>query len=160
IATRLVQAKQTIPHFYLTADVEIGRLLALREEVNNAALKDKSGTAALKISINDFIIKAWAVALQRIPAANAVWAEDRILRLKHREVRVAGGPEGGLTTPVIRGAEIKALSVISAEMRDLATRAKDKKLKPNDYQGGSSAISNLGMYGVREFAAIINPPQA
>jgi pyruvate dehydrogenase E2 component (dihydrolipoamide acetyltransferase) len=160
IATRLVQAKQTIPHFYLTADVEIGRLLVLRDEVNNAVPKDKDGAPALKLSINDFIIKAWAAALQRTPAANAVWAEDRILRLKHSDVAVAVALEGGLITPVIRDAEAKTVSVISAEMRDLATRAREKKLKPSEYQGGSSAISNLGMYGVREFAAIINPPQA
>src|SRR5262249_25425812 len=160
IATRLVQAKQTIPHFYLTADVEIGRLLALREEVNNAAPKDKAGAPVLKISINDFIIKAWAAALQRIPAANAVWAEDRMLRLQHSDVAVAVALDGGLITPVIRDAERKTVSVISAEMRDLAARAREKKLRPNEYQGGSSAISNLGMYGVREFAAIINPPQA
>ena len=160
IATRLVQAKQTIPHFYLTADVEIGRLLALREEVNAAAPKDKDGSSRFKLSVNDLIIKAWAVALQRVPAANAVWAEDRILRFRHSDIGVAVAIEGGLITPVIRHAETKTLSAISAEMRELAARAREKKLKPNEYQGGSSAISNLGMYGVREFAAIINPPQA
>ena len=160
IAARLQQAKQTIPHFYLTADVEIGRLLALREDANAAAPKDKEGNPAFKLSVNDIVIKAWAAALQRVPAANAVWAEDRILRLKHSDVAVAVAIEGGLITPVIRQAEGKSLTAISAEMKDLAARARAKKLKPHEYQAGSSAISNLGMYGVREFAAIINPPQA
>ena len=160
IATRLVQAKQTIPHFYLTADVEIGRLLALREEANAAAPKDRDGKPAFKLSVNDLVIKAWAAALQRVPAANAVWAEDRILRLTHCDIGVAVAIEGGLITPVIRRAEQKALSAISNEMKDMAARARERKLTPAEYQGGSSAISNLGMYGVREFAAIINPPQA
>jgi pyruvate dehydrogenase E2 component (dihydrolipoamide acetyltransferase) len=160
IAARLVEAKQTIPHFYLTADVEICRLLALREEANAAAPKDKDGNPAFKLSVNDIVIKAWAAALQRVPAANAVWAQDRILRLKHCDVAVAVAIDGGLITPVIRQAEMKPLSAISTEMKELALRARAKKLKPQEYQGGSSAISNLGMYGVREFAAIINPPQA
>ena len=160
IATRLVQAKQTIPHFYLTADVEIGRLLALREEANAAAPKDRDGKPAFKLSVNDLVIKAWAAALQRVPAANAVWAEDRILRFRHSDIGVAVAIEGGLITPVIRQAEQKTLSAISNEMKDLAARARARKLKPPEYQGGSSAISNLGMYGVREFSAIINPPQA
>ena len=159
IATRLVQAKQTIPHFYLTADVEIGRLLALREDVNAAAPKAKDGSPAYRLSVNDLVIKMWAAALQRVPAANAVWAEDRILRFKHSDIGIAVAIEGGLITPVIREAELKPLSAISAEMRELAERARARKLKPNEYQGGSSAISNLG-YGVREFAAIINPPHA
>ncbi|HZN28288.1 MAG TPA: dihydrolipoamide acetyltransferase family protein, partial [Xanthobacteraceae bacterium] len=160
IASRLVQAKQTIPHFYLTADVEIGRLLALREEANAAAPKDREGKPAFKLSVNDLVIKAWAAALQRVPAANAVWAEDRLLRFKHSDIGVAVAIEGGLLTPVIRQAEQKTLSAISNEMKALAARAKERKLKPDEYQGGSSAISNLGMYGVREFSAIINPPQA
>jgi len=160
IATRLVEAKQTIPHFYLTADIEIGRLIAMREEANAAAPQDKDDKPAFKFSLNDFIIKAWAAALQRVPAANAVWASDRILRFVHSDIGVAVALEGGLITPVVRNAEAKSLSAISAEMRDLAERARAKKLKPNEYQGGSSAISNLGMYGVREFAAIINPPHA
>jgi pyruvate dehydrogenase E2 component (dihydrolipoamide acetyltransferase) len=160
IAARLVQAKQTIPHFYLTADVEIGRLLALREDANTAAPKDKDGNPAFKLSVNDIVIKAWAAALQRVPAANSVWAEDRILRLKHSDVAVAVAIDGGLITPVIRQAEAKTLTAISTEMKDLGARARAKKLKAHEYQGGSSAISNLGMYGVREFAAIINPPQA
>ena len=160
IATRLVEAKQTIPHFYLTIDLDAGRLIAMREEANAAAPKDKNGQPAFKLSLNDFIIKAWAAALQRIPAANAVWAADRILRFQHSDIGVAVALEGGLITPVVRNAEAKSLTTISAEMRDLAERARHKKLRPNEYQGGSSAISNLGMYGVREFSAIINPPHA
>jgi pyruvate dehydrogenase E2 component (dihydrolipoamide acetyltransferase) len=155
IATRLVQAKQTIPHFYLTADIDIGRLLSLREEANAAAPKDCDGDPAFRLSVNDLIIKAWAAALQRIPHANAVWAEDRILRFLHSDIGVAVAIEGGLITPVIRQAELKTLGAISAEKR-----ARARHLKPPEYQGGASAISNLGMYGVREFAAIINPPQA
>jgi pyruvate dehydrogenase E2 component (dihydrolipoamide acetyltransferase) len=160
IATRLVEAKQTIPHFYLTADLDAGRLIAMREEANAAAPKDKSGQPAFKLSLNDFIIKAWAAALQRIPTANAVWAGDRILRFRNSDIGIAVALEGGLITPVVRNAESKSVTAISAEMRDLADRARQKKLKPNEYQGGSSAISNLGMYGVREFSAIINPPHA
>jgi pyruvate dehydrogenase E2 component (dihydrolipoamide acetyltransferase) len=160
IASRLVQAKQTIPHFYLTADLDIGRLLALREEVNAAAPKGKDGAAGFKLSVNDLIIKMWAAALQRVPAANAVWAEDRILRFTHSDIGVAVAIDGGLIVPVIRRAEAKSLSAISSEMRELAARARDRKLKPNEYQGGASAISNLGMYGIREFSAIINPPHA
>jgi len=160
IAARLIQAKQTIPHFYLTADVEIGRLLALREEANAAAPEGADGKPAFRLSVNDLVIKAWAAALQRVPAANAVWAEDRILQFKHSDIGVAVAIEGGLITPVIRRAETKTLSAISEEMKELAARARARKLKPNEYQGGSSAISNLGMYGVREFSAIINPPQA
>jgi pyruvate dehydrogenase E2 component (dihydrolipoamide acetyltransferase) len=152
IAARLTQAVQTIPHFYLTADVNIGRLIALREEANTGA--------AFKLSLNDFIIRAHALALQRVPAANAVWAGDRILRFKHSDIGVAVALEGGLITPVIRSAETKSVSAIAAEMKDFSARARDKKLKPAEYQGGSSAISNLGMYGVREFSAIINPPHA
>jgi pyruvate dehydrogenase E2 component (dihydrolipoamide acetyltransferase) len=160
IANRLAQAKQTIPHFYLTADVEIARLIALREEANAAALKDKDGNPAFKLSVNDLLIKAWAAALQRVPAANAVWAQDRILCLRHSDIAVAVALEGGLIAPVIRQAELKTLSAISNEMKELAARARAKKLNPSEYEGGSSTISNLGMYGVREFAAIINPPQA
>ena len=160
IATRLVEAKQTIPHFYLTADLNAGRLIAMREEANAAAPKNKDGQSAFKLSLNDFVIKAWAAALQRIPAANAVWAGDRILRFQHSDIGVAVALEGGLITPMVRNAEAKSLTAISAEMRDLAERARHKKLRPNEYQGGSSAISNLGMYGVREFSAIINPPHA
>ena len=160
IATRLVQAKQTIPHFYLTADVEIGRLLALREEANSAAPKDRDGNPAFKLSVNDLVIKAWAAALQRVPAANAVWAEDRILRFRRSDIGIAVAVEGGLITPLMRSADTNTLSVISQEMKGLSARARAKKLKPDEYQGGSSAISNLGMYGVREFSAIINPPHS
>ena len=160
IATRLAEAKQTIPHFYLTADLDAGRLIAMREEANAAAPKDKTGQPAFKLSLNDFIIKTWAAALQRIPSANAVWAGDRILRFRSSDIGIAVALDGGLITPVIRNANSKSVTTISAEMRDLADRARQKKLKPNEYQGGSSAISNLGMYGVREFSAIINPPHA
>ena len=160
IAARLQVAKQTIPHFYLTADVTIGRLLKLREEANAAAPKDRDGNPAFKLSVNDLVIKAWAAALQRVPAANAVWAEDRILRFGHCDIGIAVAIDGGLITPVIRRAETKTLSAISNEVREMAARARARKLKPDEYQGGASAISNLGMYGVREFSAIINPPQA
>ena len=160
VAARMTQAKQTVPHFYLTADIAIDRLLALREEANAAAPKDCDGKPAFKLSLNDFIIRALAIALQRVPAANAAWAGDRILRLKHSDIGVAVALDFGLVAPIVRNAESKSLTAISAEMKELAARARDKKLKPADYQGGSSAISNLGMYGVREFSAIINPPQA
>jgi pyruvate dehydrogenase E2 component (dihydrolipoamide acetyltransferase) len=160
IATRLVEAKQSIPHFYLTSDIAVGRLIAMRQEANAAAPKGKDGEPAFKLSLNDFVIKAWAAALQRIPAANAVWAGDRILRFRNSDIGVAVALDGGLITPVIRNAETKSLTAISAEMRELAGRARQKKLRPNEYQGGASAISNLGMYGVREFSAIINPPHS
>jgi pyruvate dehydrogenase E2 component (dihydrolipoamide acetyltransferase) len=160
IAARLTQAIQTIPHFYLTTDIAADRLIALREEANASAPKDKDGNAAFKLSLNDFVIRALALALQRVREANAVWAGDRILRFAHSDIGVAVALDGGLITPVLRSAETKSVSAISAEMKDLANRARDKKLKPGDYQGGSSAISNLGMYGVREFTAIINPPHA
>ncbi len=160
IAARLTLAKQTVPHFYLAADIDIGRLAALREEANAAAPKGKDHDPAVKLSLNDFIIRALALALQRVPSANAVWAGDRILRFKHSDIGVAVALDGGLITPVIRQAETKSVSAISAEMKDLAARAREKKLRPVEYQGGSSAISNLGMYGVREFSAIINPPHA
>jgi pyruvate dehydrogenase E2 component (dihydrolipoamide acetyltransferase) len=152
VARRLLEAKQTIPHFYLSIDVNIDRLLALRAEANAAA--------PAKLSLNDFIIKAFALALQRVPAANAVWAEDAILRFRHSDVGVAVAIEGGLFTPLIRNAEAKSVTVISAEMKDLAARARDRKLLPHEYQGGSASISNLGMSGVREFSGIINPPQS
>ncbi|MGH7880392.1 MAG: dihydrolipoamide acetyltransferase family protein, partial [Candidatus Binataceae bacterium] len=160
IARRLVEAKQTIPHFYLTADVDVGRLMAMREEANAAASIGKDGEPAFKLSFNDFIIKVWAAALQRIPAANAVWAGDHILRFRHSDIGVAVALDDGLITPVLRNVEQKSLTAISAEMHDLAERARAGKLKPEEYRGGSTAVSNLGMYGVREFAAIINPPHA
>jgi pyruvate dehydrogenase E2 component (dihydrolipoamide acetyltransferase) len=160
IAARLQQAKQTIPHFYLTADIAIDGLTEVREQINAAAPKDRDGKPQFKLSLNDFIIRALALALQRVPAANVAWAGDRILRFRHSDVGVAVALDGGLIVPIIRQAETKTLSAISAEMKDLAARARERKLKPTEYQGGSSAISNLGMYGVREFSAIINPPQA
>jgi pyruvate dehydrogenase E2 component (dihydrolipoamide acetyltransferase) len=160
IAKRLVEAKQTIPHFYLTADLDIGRLMAMREEANAAGPQDKEDASALKLSLNDFIIKFWAMALTRVPAANAVWGGDRILRFARADIGVAVALDGGLITPVVRGADSKSVSAISRDMRDLAERARAKKLRPEEYQGGASAISNLGMYGVREFSAIINPPHA
>jgi pyruvate dehydrogenase E2 component (dihydrolipoamide acetyltransferase) len=160
IARRLVEAKQTVPHFYLTADVDVEYLLKLREEANAGAPRDANGEPAYKLSVNDFVIKALALALQRVPAANAVWAGDRILRFKHSDIGVAVALEGGLITPVLRKVEEKSLSAISNEMRELAARARARKLKPHEYQGGATTVSNLGMYGVREFSAIINPPQA
>jgi len=159
IASRLTLAKQSVPHFYLTADIEIDNLLKARKEIN-AAAPAASGSTAYRLSVNDFIVKALALALQRVPAANAVWAEDRILQFRHSDIGVAVALEGGLLTPVVRDADIKSLGAISGEMRDLAARAREKKLKSSEYQGGSAAISNLGMYGVREFSAIINPPHA
>jgi pyruvate dehydrogenase E2 component (dihydrolipoamide acetyltransferase) len=159
IAARLIEAKQTVPHFYLTADVDMERLNAVREEAN-AALRDGADKPAWRLSINDFIVKALALALQRVPAANAVWAHDRILRFRRSDVGVAVAIEGGVVTPVIRGAERKSLLDISAEMKDLSARARLRKLKPAEIVGGVTAISNLGMHGVREFAAIINPPHA
>jgi pyruvate dehydrogenase E2 component (dihydrolipoamide acetyltransferase) len=160
IAARLTQATQTIPHFYLTADADIGRLIALREDANTAAPKDQDGNPAFKLSVNDFMVRALALALQTVPTANAVWAGDRILQFSHSDIGVAVALDGGLITPVLRHAETKSLRAISAEMKDMVTRARAKKLKPAEYQGGASAISNLGMHGVREFSAIINPPHA
>jgi len=160
IAARLVEATQTIPHFYLVADVVIERLDSVRREANAAALPDATGEPAFKLSLNDFIIKALALALQRVPTANAVWAEDRILRFKSSDIGVAVAIDGGLVTPVIRGAENKSLLAISSEMKDLVTRARARKLTAAEIRGGASTVSNLGMFGVREFAAIINPPHA
>jgi pyruvate dehydrogenase E2 component (dihydrolipoamide acetyltransferase) len=160
IARRLLEAKLTIPHFYLTVDCNIDKLLDAREEINAAASKDKDGKPAYKISVNDFVIKALALALQRVPDANVTWTEGAMLRHRHSDIGVAVSIPGGLITPVIRKAEQKSLSVISSEMKDFAARARARKLKPEEYQGGSSAVSNLGMYGVKEFYAIINPPHA
>ena len=158
IARRLVEAKQTIPHFYLTTEVAIGRLLALRKEINAEA--EGPDGPVYRVSLNDFIIKAWAGALMRVPAANAVWVGDRILRFRVADIGVAVAIDGGLITPVIRNAESKTVTGISWQMKDLAERARSKKLKPAEYSGGSSSISNLGMFGVQEFAAIVNPPQS
>jgi pyruvate dehydrogenase E2 component (dihydrolipoamide acetyltransferase) len=155
IATRLVEAKQTVPHFYLTSDITVSRALAVREEINATRAVD-----GVKISINDFVIKALALALQRIPAANVVFAEDRILRFNTSDIGVAVSLDGGLVTPVVRNAQALGVGEISALVKDFAARARAKKLKPQEIQGGASAVSNLGMYGVREFSAIINPPQA
>lgn len=158
IAARLLQAKQTIPHFYVVSDANADALIALREQINAAAPKGKDDAPAYKLSLNDFIIKAWAAALAAVPAANAVWAEDRILRFSRADIAVAVAIEGGLITPVLRDVGSKSVKAVSAEMRDLAMRARARKLLPNEYRGGSTSISNLGMYGVREFSAIINPP--
>ena len=160
IARRLLEAKLTIPHFYLTVDCNIDKLTAAREEINAAAGRDKEGKPAYKISVNDFVIKAIALALQRVPDANVTWTEGAMLRHRHSDIGVAVSIPGGLITPVIRKAEQKSLSAISNEMKDFAARARARKLKPEEYQGGSSAVSNLGMYGVKEFYAIINPPHA
>jgi pyruvate dehydrogenase E2 component (dihydrolipoamide acetyltransferase) len=160
IARRLVEAKLTIPHFYLTLDCNIGTLLAAREEINAAAPKDKDGKPAYKISVNDFAIKALALALQRVSDANVTWTEGAMLKHKRSDIGVAVSIPGGLITPVVRRAETKSLSVISNEMKDFAARARARKLKPEEYQGGTSAVSNLGMYGIKDFAAVINPPHA
>jgi pyruvate dehydrogenase E2 component (dihydrolipoamide acetyltransferase) len=160
IAQRLTASVQTVPHFYLTMDCDIGKLLAAREEINAAAPKDKNGKPAYKLSVNDFVIKALALALQRIPDANVSWTEGGMLRHKHSDIGVAVALPGGLITPIVRSAESKSLSAISNEMRDLATRARARKLKPQEYQGGTSSVSNLGMYGIKDFTAVINPPQS
>jgi pyruvate dehydrogenase E2 component (dihydrolipoamide acetyltransferase) len=160
IATRLTDAVQTIPHFYLSVDLTTERLVEIREETNATAPKATDGEPSYRLSLNDFLIKAWGLALRRVPAANAVWAHDRILRFSQSDIGIAVATEGGLLTPVICEADAKSVIEISAEMKDLTSRARARRLKPNEYQGGASAISNLGMYGVREFAAIINPPHA
>jgi pyruvate dehydrogenase E2 component (dihydrolipoamide acetyltransferase) len=160
IARRMVQSSQTIPHFTLSIDCTLDALLALRDDINAAAPKDKDGTPSYKISVNDFIIKALALALMRVPDANVTWTERAMLKHKHADIGVAVAVPGGLITPVIRAAETKTLSAISNEMRDLAARAKARKLKPQEYEGGSAAVSNLGMYGIKNFSAIINPPHA
>ena len=159
IAKRLMESKLTVPHFYLTVDTELDALLALREQIN-AAAPVKDGKPAYKVSVNDFVIKAMAVALQRVPDANVTWTGDAMLKHKHSDVGVAVSIPGGLITPVVRKAETKTLSAISNEMKDFAARAKARKLKPEEYQGGSTAVSNLGMFGIKDFAAIINPPHA
>jgi pyruvate dehydrogenase E2 component (dihydrolipoamide acetyltransferase) len=160
IAQRLTASVQTIPHFYLTMDCNIGKLLEAREQINASAPKDKDGKPAYKLSVNDFVIKALAVALQRIPSANVSWTEGGMLRHKHSDVGVAVAMPGGLITPIIRKAEEKPLSVISNQMKDFAARARARKLKPEEYQGGTTAVSNLGMYGINHFTAVINPPHA
>jgi pyruvate dehydrogenase E2 component (dihydrolipoamide acetyltransferase) len=160
IAQRLTASVQTVPHFYLTMDCDIGKLLAAREEINVSAPKDKEKKPLYKLSVNDFVIKAMAIALQRIPNANVSWTESGMLKHKHSDIGVAVAMPGGLITPIIRKAETKSLSTISAEMKDYATRARARKLKPEEYQGGTTAVSNLGMYGIKDFTAVINPPHA
>jgi pyruvate dehydrogenase E2 component (dihydrolipoamide acetyltransferase) len=160
IAQRLTASTQTVPQFYLTMDCNIGLLVEAREQINAAAPKDKDGKPAYKLSVNDFVIKALALALQRIPNANVSWTEGGMLKHKHSDVGVAVAMPGGLITPIIRKAETKPVSVISAEMKDFAARARARKLKPEEYQGGTTAVSNLGMYGIKDFTAVINPPHA
>ncbi len=160
IAQRLTESKLTIPHFYLTVDCALDKLLSAREEINATAPKDKDGKPAYKISVNDFVIKALALALQKVPEANVTWTEGAMLKHKHSDVGVAVAIKGGLITPVVRKAEQKSLSAISSEMKDFAARARARRLKPEEYQGGSTAVSNLGMYGIKDFYAVINPPHA
>ncbi|RWF96072.1 MAG: pyruvate dehydrogenase complex dihydrolipoamide acetyltransferase, partial [Mesorhizobium sp.] len=163
IARRLVEATTTIPHFYLTLDCELDALLALRTQINAAApmkKADKGEAPAYKLSVNDMVIKAMAMALMAVPDANASWTESAMVKHKHADVGVAVSIPGGLITPIIRRADEKTLSVISNEMKDLASRARSRKLKPEEYQGGTTAVSNLGMFGIKDFAAVINPPHA
>jgi pyruvate dehydrogenase E2 component (dihydrolipoamide acetyltransferase) len=160
IAQRLTQSVQTIPHFYLTMDCNLDKLLALREQANAAAPKDKEGKPAYKLSVNDFVVKAMAVALQRVPDANVSWTDGGMLKHKHSDIGVAVAMPGGLITPIVRKAEALTLSVISNQMKDFAARARNRKLKPEEYQGGTSAVSNLGMFGIKDFTAVINPPHA
>jgi pyruvate dehydrogenase E2 component (dihydrolipoamide acetyltransferase) len=159
IARRLLESKQTVPHFYVTVDCELDALLALREQINKSA-PVKDGKPAFKLSVNDMVIKALAMALKAVPDANVSWTDNAMLKHKHADVGVAVSIPGGLITPVIRDACHKTLSAISNEMKDMAARAKAKKLKPEEYQGGTTAVSNLGMFGVKDFAAIVNPPHA
>ncbi|WP_353642334.1 pyruvate dehydrogenase complex dihydrolipoamide acetyltransferase [Mesorhizobium sp. WSM2239] len=163
IARRLVEAKSTIPHFYLTLDCELDALLALRSQLNAAApvkKTDKGEVPAYKLSVNDLIIKAMALALRDVPTANVSWTESAMVQHRHADVGVAVSIPGGLITPIVRKADEKTLSVISNEMKDMAARARNKKLKPEEYQGGTTAVSNLGMFGIKDFAAVINPPHA
>ena len=158
IARRLTESKQTIPHFYLTVDCSLENLVPLRERLNLQAPKDKDGKPAWKVSVNDFIIKALAMALMKVPAANASWTESAMVLHKNADVGVAVSIPGGLITPIIRKAETKGLTQISVEMKDYAARARTRKLMPSEYQGGSTAVSNLGMFGIKNFSAVINPP--
>ena len=160
IARRLVESKLTIPHYYLSIDCELDELLKAREEINASAAKGADGKPRFKISVNDFVIKALALALIKVPDANVSWTDAGMLKHKHADVGVAVAIQGGLITPIIHHAEEKTLGVISNEMRDLSARARNRRLKPHEYEGGSAAVSNLGMYGVKEFAAVINPPHA
>jgi pyruvate dehydrogenase E2 component (dihydrolipoamide acetyltransferase) len=163
IARRLVEAKSTVPHFYLTVDCELDALLGLRKQLNDAApvkKTEKGEEPAYKLSVNDLIIKALALALRQVPDANVSWTEGAMVKHRHADVGVAVSIPGGLITPIVRRAEEKSLSSISNEMKDLAARARTRKLKPEEYQGGTTAVSNLGMFGIRDFAAVINPPHA
>lgn len=160
IARRLLESKQTVPHFYLNIDCRLDNLLQLRQQMNEAAEKDADGKPAYKLSVNDFIIKAVALALRKVPAANASWTEEAILQYNNVDVSVAVAIDGGLITPIVKNADQKGLSVISNTMKDLAARARANKLAPEEFQGGGFSISNLGMYGIKQFNAIINPPQA
>ena len=160
IARRLTEAKATIPHFYLSLDCHLDALLKLREEINAAAPKDNDGKPTYKLSVNDFVIKALALSLMRVPEANVSWTDSAMLKHKHADVGVAVSIPGGLITPIVRQAETKTLSTISNEMKDFAARAKSRKLKPQEYEGGTSAVSNLGMFGINNFSAVINPPHA
>jgi pyruvate dehydrogenase E2 component (dihydrolipoamide acetyltransferase) len=160
IAQRMVEATSTIPHFYLTLDCNLEKLLAAREEINASAPRDGEGKPAYKLSVNDFAVKALALALQRIPDANVTWTEGALLKHRHSDVGVAVAIPAGLITPVVRQAETKSLSVISREMKDFAARARVRRLKPEEYTGGTTAVSNLGMYGIKQFTAVINPPHA
>jgi pyruvate dehydrogenase E2 component (dihydrolipoamide acetyltransferase) len=160
IAKRLVESKQTIPHFYVSVDCELDALLALRAQLNDAAPRKDGGAPAYKLSVNDMVIKAMALSLRDVPDANVSWTDNNMVKHKHADVGVAVSIPGGLITPIIRKAEQKTLSVISNEMRDLGKRAKDRKLKPEEYQGGTSSVSNMGMMGVKVFSAVINPPHA
>ncbi|WP_420332451.1 pyruvate dehydrogenase complex dihydrolipoamide acetyltransferase [Roseibium sp.] len=160
IAKRLTESKQTIPHFYVSVDCELDALLALRAQLNGAAATDKDGKPAYKLSVNDMTIKALALALRDVPDANVSWTDENMVMHKHADVGVAVSIPGGLITPIIRRAEEKPLSVISNEMKDLGKRAKERKLKPEEYQGGTTAVSNMGMMGVKDFSAVVNPPHA
>ncbi|TAA61538.1 pyruvate dehydrogenase complex dihydrolipoamide acetyltransferase [Shinella sp. JR1-6] len=159
IAKRLQESKQTIPHFYVSVDVELDALLALRAQINGSA-PEKDGKPAYKLSVNDMVIKAMALALRDVPDANVSWTDTNMVKHKHADVGVAVSIPGGLITPIIRKAELKSLSAISNEMKDLGKRAKERKLKPEEYQGGTTAVSNMGMMGVSNFAAVVNPPHA
>jgi len=160
IAKRLTESKQTIPHFYVTVDVELDALLALRAQLNDSASRDKDGKPAYKLSVNDMTIKALALSLRDVPDANVSWTDDNMVMHKHADVGVAVSIPGGLITPIIRSAEEKPLSMISNQMKDLGKRAKERKLKPEEYQGGTTAVSNMGMMGVKNFSAVVNPPHA
>ncbi len=159
IAKRLQESKQTIPHFYVSVDCELDALLALRAQLNTAA-PERDGKPAYKLSVNDMVIKALALALRDVPDANVSWTETNMVKHKHADVGVAVSIPGGLITPIVRSAELKSLSAISNEMKDLGARAKSRKLKPEEFQGGTTAVSNMGMMGVKNFAAVVNPPHA